>query len=254
MLQARTGPLGFQYRLPANDQVTPVSGDAGDDESNWLIPKHHILANFGIFNPAGPTVGSLEVGIRDEVQYLFYVVRHPFSPECVFLASASLDQGVHAFRDGLQHWFSNNQWSPIDWMHVYEEDLEEPIRQGLIDFALHLEPDELRRHVETHRATDDPWIRVSSVNEPRLSSSTDPLEDWVPGIGSDLNFANYQAFLKSAWEGAKVFAVEPDPSLAQSTADFVASSVKERCFADAEQLRDLNPPLLAPLGFESAIQ
>jgi hypothetical protein len=237
MLQARTGPLGFQHRLPADRQITPVSGQAGDDETNWLIPKHHILANFGIFNPAGPTVGSLEVAIRDDVQHLFYVVRHPFSPECVFLTSASLDLGVHAFRDGLQNWFGNSQWSPIDWIHVYEEDLEEPIQQGLTDFASKLDPDILQRDLSIKTMSDDPWARVSNDDKGDLSLVHGTPSDWIMKISEDTNYANYQAFLRSAWEGSKLFSGSGDVMAAQSVSNLFQHSIQDRCLTDYELIR-----------------
>jgi hypothetical protein len=248
MLQARTGPLGFQYRLPADRQITPVGGGNDDGESNWLIPKHHILANFGIFNPAGPTVGSLEVGIRDEVQYLFYVVRHPFSTECVFLASANLDQGVQVFRDGLQSWFANLQWSPIDWIHVYEEDLEETVKQGLTDFASKFDPGVLQTDLTIKTMSDDPWVRVSRNDKNDLSLVPGTASDWVGKIFEETNYANYQAFLSSAWEGSKLFSGSADATAAQSISNLISNSIIDRCLTDYELIRSKEGRAVQALG------
>jgi len=246
-LQARSGPVGFSYRIGHNSQPTPSVGTFADSPENWLMPKHILLANFGIFNPAGPTVGSLEVGFRGDQQDLYLVLRHPFSPECVHLATADISLGKDAFTTEILDWFPGHNWSPLDWVGMIDESIAESVTEALAQYAATIDREVLLSMVALMTQVQDPWTRVTVTSEIDQGLAKDSISAWNALVTDPLNSAQYQAFIRSAWEGAKVFgAGETDQ--AQETSDFFRNSIIDRCLTDFEAARNGQGPPLLPLG------
>ena len=250
-LQTRTGPVGFSYRAPASSQPSPDFEAAPDSPDNWLLPKHLVLANFGIFNPAGPTVGSLEVGFRGDQQILFLVLRHPFSPACTPLASADLNLGSSAFPQDVKDWFSGHSWSPLDWVTVFDDSITDAVNEGLIEFAETLHRDVLNAKITLLTRERDPWMRVSTKREIEYNLADAPTLEWRRLVTEESNGWQYKAFIKSAWEGSRIFGTGGDANTAQNVADYFRSSVIDRCMNDFEQARRGEGPPLQPLGIWS---
>jgi hypothetical protein len=247
-LQNRTGPIGHSYRLPEGYQPSPSIGTFSDSPENWLMPKHLPLANFGIFNPAGPTVGSLEVGFRGDQQDLYLVMRHPFSAECIHMASADLLLGPAAFSDLIRDWLAGLEWSPLDWVTVVDESIAEAVSEGLRGYASAFHHDVLHEHLTQLIRDKDAWLRVLTKRE--IEYDLGDVGDWVQLVSKESNGWEYQVFIRSAWEGAKIFGDGGAAGLAEVTADFFRRAVMKRCLEDLEVARGGEGPPIAPFGYE----
>lgn len=247
-LQNRTGPIGHSYRSPEGPQPYPSVGSFSDSPDNWLMPKHLLLANFGIFNPAGPTVGSLEVGIRGNQQDLYLVMRHPFSAKCIHLASADLILGTAAFAEFIRDWLARLDWSPLDWIAMVHGSIVEAVSEGLREFASTFHHDVLHEQLTQLIRDQDAWLRVSTQRE--IEHDLGDAGDWAQLVSEESNGWEYQLFVRSAWEGAKIFGGGDDPSVAQGVADLFRTAVMKRCLEDLEVARAGKGPALAPFGYE----
>ena len=215
--------------LPINEIFDPI---ALDDDA-WLVQHNEVVLRMGIFNPMGPTIGTIEFAInyRSQQALLLERSRHPFSPSLDLYAV--LDREGFDQRAGfVEAMISRLSWGVFDWVDVRERDDEmvNAITRGLESFA------ESRDFDFGHHATSilehitDPWARISSARPPRyeLSQNADPHAFWIPAITDPRNINAHYAMIRSAWEGALAFHAYADAAEGQQAADDCVAEILAR--------------------------
>ena len=205
---------------PLNQLIEPMELD----EDGFKLATQPTFASMGIFNPIGPTVGSIELAInyRLGAALLLERVRHPLYPSV--RVHAVLDESGFAKVDRLlEELIGQLQWSTFDWFdtkHSSEKDVA-AMRRGLRAFA-QAQPDEdhARNALALVETLNDPWFRVEQGFEPSsaAASDADPIELWINVISHAANIDNHCAFIRSAWEGAAAYS----SGLRQGSADAAA--------------------------------
>jgi hypothetical protein len=214
-LNMKTGPLAWSFFLPAKEQ--PFFGD-WDREDNelairleWSIPRHILICSFGIFNPVGPTVSSLEIGADGTTWNLYFVLRHPFGAEVRLLDSCAMGDGEKILPqlviDALKSHDQGVMGSGPDWMDISSPVFTDAVLEGLRLFA---ETDEETNwHLESKKiiaGQGNPWRRLMVDAENAEEITIDgSIETWIELVTDPAVISGHQLFIRSAWEGAKVY-------------------------------------------------
>jgi hypothetical protein len=244
----RFGPIGWSYEIGGSPAPTsslpdssPDSWAADQPDPAWNVPKHLPICGFGIFNPMGPTVSSLEVSLQDGatgLQFaLFHVMRHPHSPAVTLLGTVDDASDLGALiRESLAARSPDSvlgggpEWVEI-WAH------EQDVIAGMTAFAESDEESDLGH--EANRLVQfalTPWARVSGDavdDDAELDPELDPVEAWLAAITDYVVVTGERLFMRSAWEGALNYRKSQwDPSAAQSAADAARNRAQERLQAE----------------------
>ena len=245
----RLGPIGWSYEIgdtptPASSlhDTSPFTWSANQPDRAWNVPKHLPICGFGIFNPMGPTVSSLEVLLQDsgsDIRFaLFHVMRHPHSPQVTLLGTVddgdelgNLIQESLADRSPNSVLGGGTEWVDI-WAH------EQSVIAGLRAFAETNEDTDLRATADSlmnHALT--PWARVSGATSDLGSvweNDADPIECWLSAITDLAVVTGQRLFMRSAWEGALAHRLSDwQPAAAQSAADGSRNAAYERLESEA---------------------
>ena len=235
--------------LPLNVLAEPIWIDPFDlsepARDLWGLQHTHLLASFGIFNPAGPSVGSLELSINYESgqALLLERLRHPFSPHLIVHALIDQD-GFLSLNDLVEGVIARLQWGGLDWFEICATPtagMAEAAVQGLLAFG--------QRITETldsdlgHLAgalTLRPWLRLSISAEElndlfaevvAFDYGLSSLEYWAWALMKPSNIDNHTKDLRSAWEGARAWLASPDdPDHAQGLINTIVGSVDNRSY------------------------
>lgn len=256
----KTGPIGWSYVDPNGRPPQPTKDVPQATWTDlvpaalWTTPRHLPLCSFGIFNPMGPTVSSLEVALVPSTGgalavSLYLLMRHPHLPEAHWLGDAEDLDGLAALvTETLADPEGRVLGNGPEWLDVFAEAdalLAHAVLAGVRCFA------SAREDVDWRATADDlvrhainPWARVSEHEAPLQSSpwpaEADPIDCWIEAITDDAVIAGHQLFLRSAWEGAKAYRQSDwDPSAAQQAADAARAVAEERI--DAELVRQAAP-------------
>ena len=246
----RAGPLGWSY--VDHDGVPSTEPMEGQDRlwtdtaplPYWTVPRHQLVCSFGTFNPAGPTVCSLEVAISmtpdDEETYsLYFVMRHPHLPEIRWLGNASSrDELAQLVSDSLAETDPDSSiCRAVEWLDIF--DMSEAVLNGVRRYAASRDGTDLR---ETARlllkSPLHPWARLragggSGSAEETTSDESDPLELWLGAVTDRAVIAGIQLFMRSAWEGSKFFR-SGDFDGAQQVSSSLRDVCHERLDAEVE--------------------
>jgi hypothetical protein len=214
-----------------------VELDRTDDESSWLVPRQSLICSFGIFNPAGPTVSSLELGLDGKAWTLYFVLRHPVGAQVFEIASSPISDArleiPQMIEDALAGAGGGVLGSGPHWMDVRMSNFSESIVRGLRRFAE--ESSETDWRLECDRIISqggDPWTEAPSANsEDVIEISGDPIETWIGLIMSRDVIFGHRAFMRSAWEGSKLF-VHGDFADAQNVSNALIYAARERLLDD----------------------
>jgi hypothetical protein len=226
------GPLGWSFFADHDSHA--------DELSLWLRPRHFHLASWGIFNPMGPTVCSLELGLdaREEMTWhLYWLMRHPLSPEIHELAvfrESDMDQMDQRIVELLTDDDLRPFGSGCDWLAIFGGST------AVIDAADAF----ARSHPEIGWITEadtlsyyawGPWARVSPRDDqppvPEIyDRESDPVLCWLDAIQSPEVIGGMQLYLRTAWEGAKAYRDSgfADPSVPQRLVDSLVETCVER--------------------------
>lgn len=266
MSNLRAGPIGWPY-LDQRVQRRVLDGWNGEDPpgeedaDTWLLPRHVIIASFGVFNPMGPTVSSLEAafvpGDGDGGHWsLFWLLRHPSSPAITYLGSAPDPDGLQAIIvDSLAATDPDRSvlGSGPHWLDIHR--LDAAVLEGARRFA-RAQPDTDWRtealSLVVH--SSDPWAQIlQGVSGEELDWPTDldDVEGWLQAITDPDVIAGHQLFLRSAWAGAVALSTSSrevaDAAQAATTAQAAANALmavaRARAMADFE-LRARVPPIV----------
>lgn len=245
----RLGPIGWSYEIgdtpvPSSSvmDTSPDTWSADVPDPAWNVPKHMPICVFGIFNPMGPTVNSLEMALHDGptgLQFaLFHVMRHPHSPAVTLLGTVDDPDDLDALI--LESLADRSPESVLgggpEWVEIWAH--EAAILSGMRSYA---EADDLG---VDFRATADrlvefaltPWARMSDdqpVDSTPWSSDADPIDCWIEAITDPVVVIGQRLFMRSAWEGALNYRKSDwDPAAAQRAADFSRDAAQERLQAD----------------------
>tara|TARA_B100000029_G_scaffold507529_1_gene592357 strand:- start:734 stop:2782 length:2049 start_codon:yes stop_codon:yes gene_type:complete len=215
-----------------------------------------LLASFGIFNPAGPSVGSLEITTAADSEFavLFERLRHPHSPHIILHALIDLD-GVPLMDEFVEKVIAKFNWSTLDWFEIVKgtEDFNEAVLKGLTKFGERLKKENNRDlRQEAIRLQLPPWKRLEVPHGKKLVKLSDtgifheefflqnPAADvelhnpeylsdvdfWTTTLTNRANIDNHIKFLRSAWESSKLFPIDMDR--AQLVANTMSSYVEIR--------------------------
>ena len=217
----------------------------------WDTPTS-LLASYGIFNPAGPSVGSLEMAVSQEFDQALLIerLRHPHFPHIIVHA---LIDDIHLLDEFVGKVIEKFNWSTLDWFEIVKdtEDFNEAVLKGLTKFGERLEKEENRDlRQEAIRLQFPPWERLAIPTEKKLVKLFDTglfkeefflqnddleldyahhlsdVDFWTTALISSSNVDHHIKFLRSAWEGSKLFQI--DVAQAQSVADTITAWVETR--------------------------
>ena len=236
--------------LPLNVLAEPIRIDPSDPSEPardlWGLQHTHLLASFGIFNPAGPSVGSLELSINYESgqALLLERLRHPFSPHLIVHALIDQD-GFLSLNDLVEGVIARLQWSTLDWFEICAtptEGIAEAAFQGLLAFGQRINTTDNRDLRRLALALFlPPWTRLSLPAEELIDrcaeldtfGEIDELGFWAISLMSPRNIDKHAQYLRSAWEGARAWLASPDdPDHAQRLVNVIVGSVDNRSDAD----------------------
>jgi len=233
-LNLQNGLLNFPTLL---DLTSVDEVDLDDGLEKWLRPRHSIVCSFGIFNPAGPTVSSLELSLAGKEWILYWVMRHPHGPEIIEIGTSPLSDASVRIPELIEECLSETELGVLGpgchWMEVRLPQFEEAVVRGLRRFATAASDTDWRS--ECRRVVGgqcDPWATLELDDEalPDIEID-DEIELWV-GLVTDPNVVfGHQAFMRSAWEGSKKFALG-DFDGAQAAANAINYGVREKLLDD----------------------
>ena len=231
--------------LPLNVLAEPIWIDPFDlsepARDLWGLQHTHLLASFGIFNPAGPSVGSLELSINYESgqALLLERLRHPFSPHLIVHALIDQD-GFLSLNDLVEGVIARLQWGGLDWFEVVATPtagIAEAAFQGLLAFGQRIsETDNRDLRREALARLLPPWTRMSLPAEQRIDffaevdvfGETDDLDLWAHLLMDPTIIDSHTRYLRSAWEGASAYIKSHDPDHAQGLVNTIVGSVDNR--------------------------
>ena len=226
------------------DVLQPFDGpwDRGDvslgNELMWHIPKIARICSFGIFNPAGPTVSSLELGNDGQDWTLYFVLRHPFGSHVEELGTFDNSEFDTRISELIIEAFSNAHdgilGSGPDWMSITWDD-PTPIFIGLQNFAHNKQDADWIRECQTIIGGGGfPWARISLENDQLPTIEVEhPADEWIGLILEPDFIAGHQHFIRSAWEGSKFFA-RGEFEEAQAVTNAITSLTMDRINTDFE--------------------
>lgn len=233
---------GLLGALPVNEVLEdPIRIDR--DDPLYGIRVDQILVSFGIFNPVGPSVGTLQVSIDyvNQRGVLIERLRHPFSPSATLHAVFDQD-GFGRIGELTGEVLSRLEWGGLDWceIRIESEDEANHALTGLYEFG--------RRTFETEAEARsaanallaniwNPWGRLGEDRDfPEIIHGEDAWMDWIFAVTHPMNINNHHAFLRSAWEGAIGFVQGGDGSADEATRRQVAvlEEIEVRTQVDGE--------------------
>lgn len=214
--------------VPVNELLDPIELD--DDA--WMMQHNEVIARMGIFNPMGPSVGTIEIAINYATQQALLLerTRHPSSPSLHLWAVLDRD-GFDRRAVFVEQMLPRLRWGTFDWFDVRTDDetITAAIRRGLIGFAASRQIDVNHEAMLILENLDDPWSRVSTrTTRHTLSPDADVEAFWIPAITDPRNLNAHYAMLRSAWEGALVYATTADAAKAQGVADACVAEISRR--------------------------
>jgi hypothetical protein len=254
--------------------LPPMPDGASDDvivARYFAGPRDEIVCAWGIFNPNGPTLGSIELTYTDTGVIVWYVQRHPHAPDITLLDFVERepddDLWVNIGKVIATAMADPNEsvlgtWP--DFIQIYENGFTDAIREGFLDHALGTRSvDEmLRAAASLQDDSSDPWHRVSrSLGTIDFSTffgdHTGDLSDprtvaellWEVTSSLDV-IAGHQLFMRSAWEGAKAYKESKwDPGVAQGMSDAIVYRCRNRALGDFTFRGNRHPLVLSASGY-----
>jgi hypothetical protein len=210
--------------------------------SLWDLASGPLLV-YGVFNPVGSTLGSVELIYGVSKNYVAHKFRHPFSPGIEILAEFHGDDEIpssviHVIK-GLHEKISlpHVVYVPLD----LRPDFRNQVIEGLLEvFKNYSESGiDLRKAAERVRDQPNPWWRteIERGNEKSTGKvSTGELSPWEDYLSTvmnpsliDYNFALFQGW----WEGAWAFQRDPNsPDKATEVVENFTQNVLDRASLD----------------------
>lgn len=215
--------------LPLNELCDPLVFEPDGSElerAMWLVQRSVLVAQWGIFNPLGPTVSSFEVAI-DYVGgrgLLLERLRNPFGPRLVLHAAIDVDgfgdlgRLLEPLVAGWADDTGGRRGLP-DWFEVVADmpGVAAALHRGLVRFAAASDADLAVETAAASASVVSPWARFSVADDQPDAIAAlraldpDELRDrWLSMITSAPVIDAHVAHLRSAWEGSQAFVRDPD--------------------------------------------
>lgn len=235
-LNLKNGFLTHSTLMSPMEEDKQDRSEEGSESEIWLQPRHSIVCSFGVFNPVGPTVSSLELSLEGRKWCLNWVMRHPFGPEIFEIGACDLDDAAESIPQMIEEAIADVDEGVLgtgpDWVDIRLPHFTNEIRRGLGRFARSQSDDWESACRRIVGGQCDPWacLEMRAEELPDLEID-DPVGLWVDLVTDPSVVFGYQAFMRSAWEGARLFA-EGDTDGAQATANSVMARVRERLVDD----------------------
>lgn len=239
-MQILLGPVGWSYAHDREHQPTGIVPDRDGSEEQtdayWRVPRHLPVCSFGIFNPMGPTVSSLEVAQIGDEWVLLFVLRNPFGPRIEEWGRADIDDESR-LDILISNALAETEGGPMgpgpDWMDIFSH--RSAVLDGISQFAQESDPETLAFEANAllHYYAD-PWARLNKADGPiELTDRAirDPARFWINTITDPEVIAGHQLFIRSAWEGAKAM-VDSGFEAAQAVTDAQVNPVRSRVMGD----------------------
>ncbi len=217
--------------LPVN---TLLSEPVDLDDELWALQSNHLVMTMGIFNPVGPSVGSIELAIDYNLQRGLLVerLRHPFSPSIRLWAVLDRD-GFASLDDFVELLIERLPWSTFEWVRILDSDpaVASSVERGLLRF---IKRRDLDLATEAQRLIDgmvNPWIRLDRQYVPSGSLQEfdgDSADLWLEAVTHPAVVDSCLAHLRSAWEGAKAFVRDPNGPEASDWVARISDEVASR--------------------------
>lgn len=204
--------------------------ELGELSDLWQFPSTPFLL-YGIFNPVGPTMGSLEVVNGISESYIVNRWRHPFHPgeKVLFVISKDEEMLSNMQRAVLE---LSDLTSLPDFISIpqnFPPELQEGIYSALVSMAEVFEHkcDDLLGEATRMYYQPNPWIRPTAEESTDLESPLDfkgmtIAQAYVSVVNNsffvDFNVGLFQAW----WEGAIAYMADPgdpDPQRATETVE-----------------------------------
>ena len=216
----------------------PGALDRNDKEQIWLAPRQSLVCSFGIFNPAGPTVSSLEFGFDGEKWSLYDVLRHPFGEQVVILGVAPLGNEHDFFSQLIEDVLAETDQGVLGsgphWVDIRMEGFADSINRGIERFALSSQGRDLEDDCQLIlNQQGDPWYGISGSEALEHEYEIgEPVETWIGLVKRPNVIFGHRAFMRSAWEGAKEYVQTTDPAKAQGLANSLIGVARDRILGD----------------------
>jgi hypothetical protein len=213
-----------------------------DFDGLWALQHSMLLATFGIFNPLGPSVGSLEISIDYATGQALILQRrrHPF--ERAITIHAVIDNEGYMgpiLGEFVERIVAGLEWGGLDWFEIVSNKLklEEDMRRGLHSFGARKAENTNLRIEALALMSALPWERVSTSvedQESRFGGLVDEhpgisdLDLWIEAVTNVSNIDLHNAFIRSPWESSEIYQRALDPAPAQERANVLSERVHER--------------------------
>lgn len=178
----------------------------------WGLQHSKLIMSMGIFNPVGPSIGTIELAIDYNLQrgLLLERTRHPHLPSLRLWAVVDRD-GFTELPAAIEAMIEQLNWSTFEWARIHDPDdqMIKAIERGLAAFAARSSVDARSAAQALADGADDPWIRLDGRYQP--SGTLDDITDvsaeelWVEIVTNPLVEDGARAYIRSAWQGAKAF-------------------------------------------------
>lgn len=226
--------------LPLNQILEPIELD--DDA--WLLQHSRILMRYGLFNPYGPSVATLEVAINYNTQTALVLerIRHPISPSLKLYAV--IDQnGFAELAPLVEQLVPALGWSGLEWAEIVWPDGEvrEAIATGLIGLAQRIGVDFEYETALNIASASDPWLRLRAEPleyRPKLPAGTLPEQAWLHSLTMAPTTDAFVAFLPQIWDGSRAM-MKNDSAEADRLQAMHTERIMRRGFRDGRQWHEI---------------
>lgn len=246
VMHIAAGPIGWSNIV--DSALQPLYGSIPESERQLLLVPAIPAVTFGIFNPSGSSIGSLDFASVGRSWKLFLTLRHPFLPRRDLLGEWPIEQFEEMARfagsfisemdQGPQH------WSLPEWVAVNHPEFTQPVFDGLRALA---ERQGANVDLESvadalWRGFDDPWSRMqTTAGEIEVDErSDDPVWWWIETVTSDEALCSAQLYMRSFWEAARQLA-RGDEQVAIGSLNPLISSIRDRLMADRDFRLSISP-------------
>jgi hypothetical protein len=175
----------------------------------WCLASK-TLVTFGLFNPAGPSIGSIEIiDLRSAGKvWLVQRTRHPSQPSMVLLAVFAR-QRSDVLSKSVEEAIANLQWDRIDWMRIRDHQYAASAKTGLKLWAASRAMNFGAIAASIRRASGNPW---NLVDRPLVESGESPgpgIDEWVRQVTDPGWVSGCSAYMRSAWDPSAALLQSP---------------------------------------------
>lgn len=188
-------------------------------DSYWDMPGRPVFI-FGVFNPVGSTLGSIELIHTKDATLVAYRYRHPAGDRELIIDSLTNEEPLElAINEGIS--LLAGQISPPDFFHIptdLPQEIYDAVLQGARAMATEFSLSGVDLTLKAARILNqpNPWWR-KGTSEPKTDDDDLSLFDGVDPVDAYLNEASHPfvvdvnlGLFHAWWAGAQTWVREPD--------------------------------------------